>query len=1160
MQLNDLFLKDVNRPIETVIKADDQEHVLTEVDEYVITKEIAKKIVDFFSSYNDYQGVNGVWISGFFGSGKSHLLKILSYVLENKEYEGKRLGEVFASKVEDDEMLKGDVLRATKLPSESILFNIDQQAQITSKADEDAILNVFYKVFNDHLGYFGGQRHVAEFERWLDNDGVYAQFMKLYEEFANEHWTVGRRKYFAPKTKNAVAKALAKIHTGDVDEYKNIIDTLRKDSRISVEDFCEKVAAYIEKQDHGFRINFFVDEVGQFISENTKLMLNLQTITETLASKCKGKSWVFATAQEDLEAIVGDQSAIQSDDFSKIQGRFKLRIPLTSANVDEVIEKRLLAKNDDARQLLAKNWKAQQANLSTILSFSESGVQFRKYQGEKDYISKFPFIPYQFDLFQQCIRELSKHNAFQGKHASIGERSMLGVFQEVLRDVKSDGTDTLVSFDKMFEGIRSTIRGEIQNAITLAENNLLDNKLAVNVLKALFLVKYYTNFKTTARNTSVLMLTSTNVDLKKHEKSIQEALNILENQTYIQYNGEVYEFLTDDEKDVENEIKSTEIDKQQITQFFNEAIFDSVIGDNRIRFIENKQDYEFTKRIDGATVGRDKELIIEILTPNSDNYDEEAFYKAHTMGYNTLALFVLPQAARMLQDIKLYLKTEKYYKQNISSTNKHSLQLIIIDKQRQNVERKRQLTTQLKRLLGESAVYMNGSKHPVGNAADGKTKVIKAFQDLVKLAYPNLKMLGNIQYSEDMIKNVIRSRQDDLFGADESTISEAESEIYNLIVRRKKQSERTSISDLKEHFSKKPYGWYMNAILCVTARLFKRGKIEIRQDANLLSDEDFLANLLNNRTFSNTLLEPQMDFDQGLVRKLKEVYQDMFDETCPVSEARDVAKAFKEKAKAEARALYQLTYNQGKYPFLKSLEPIAETLEQLSTMEYGVVINKISEFENELLDQKEDILDPIRKFWNGEQKKIFDRINQFLDGDQSNFEYVDDAEIQLLKDIRNHPKPFVGNAIKDAKEAMDTLLKKVTAQIEAEKSKTLSLVKKVKEQLVERGDFKNLEEEKQQKISLPFDQLMDRTKGQRYISTLRQYGTQVQDLVTDQLNEIQKLNSTAEEPAVEYIKRSNVNITFSKSELATVREVEEYTTKLKEEMLRHINENRRIIL
>ncbi|MFN5910832.1 MAG: BREX system P-loop protein BrxC, partial [Bacteroidota bacterium] len=191
-----------------------------EVEEYVVTNEIASKVRNFFASYNDYQGANGVWISGFFGSGKSHLLKILSYILENKEYDGKHLGELFASKITDDQMLKADILKATKTPSESILFNIDQQAQITTKGEEDAILNVFYKVLNDHMGYFGAQRHVAEFERWLDNEGKYADFVDGFEKEAQEHWTVGRRKYFAPKIKDAIAQTLSKLNGDSPENYK----------------------------------------------------------------------------------------------------------------------------------------------------------------------------------------------------------------------------------------------------------------------------------------------------------------------------------------------------------------------------------------------------------------------------------------------------------------------------------------------------------------------------------------------------------------------------------------------------------------------------------------------------------------------------------------------------------------------------------------------------------------------------------------------------------------------------------------------------------------------------------------------------------------------------------------------------------------------------
>src|SRR5690606_27797771 len=159
----------------------------------------------------------------------------------------------------------------------------------------DAILNVFYKVLNDHLGFFGGQKHVADFERWLSSEGVYPVFLQKFEEAAGEEWISGRRKYFSPKVKEAINTALTSILGATEEGYRNIIDTLRKDSAISIEDFCTKVNNYIESKPKSFRLNFFVDEVGQYISDNTKLMLNLQTIAETLATRTKGKAWVLVT-------------------------------------------------------------------------------------------------------------------------------------------------------------------------------------------------------------------------------------------------------------------------------------------------------------------------------------------------------------------------------------------------------------------------------------------------------------------------------------------------------------------------------------------------------------------------------------------------------------------------------------------------------------------------------------------------------------------------------------------------------------------------------------------------------------------------------------------------------------------------------------------------
>src|SRR5205814_8674701 len=100
------------------------------------------------------------------------------------------------------------------------------------------------------------------------------------------------------------------------------------------------------------RLIFLVDEVGQFIGTDTHLMLNLQTITEDLGTICKGRAWVVVTSQEDIDAVLGEMKQSKANDFSKIQGRFKTRLSLSSANVDEVIQERLLAKVDDVKDKL----------------------------------------------------------------------------------------------------------------------------------------------------------------------------------------------------------------------------------------------------------------------------------------------------------------------------------------------------------------------------------------------------------------------------------------------------------------------------------------------------------------------------------------------------------------------------------------------------------------------------------------------------------------------------------------------------------------------------------------------------------------------------------------------------------------------------------------
>ena len=175
MMIRDMFADDINRKINGVIKVDQaaDDVIEQELNEYVITRELKKHFITFFNYYGDAfdqpTADMGVWISGFFGSGKSHFLKMLSYLLENKEVKGIRSVERFRKKFEDDPATFMLIDRATKGTTETILFNIDIEG--FSNKDKTAVLRVFAKMFYNHLGYYGENLKVAMLERYIDQQG-----------------------------------------------------------------------------------------------------------------------------------------------------------------------------------------------------------------------------------------------------------------------------------------------------------------------------------------------------------------------------------------------------------------------------------------------------------------------------------------------------------------------------------------------------------------------------------------------------------------------------------------------------------------------------------------------------------------------------------------------------------------------------------------------------------------------------------------------------------------------------------------------------------------------------------------------------------------------------------------------------------------------------
>ena len=347
MLLGHMFNKDIGREIRGVIKVaqDDEETRFQELEEYVVTRELLKRLSLFYQNYqkgiDGYTDEMGVWISGFFGSGKSHFLKILSYLLENKAVKGKKPIELFEDKVADS-LVYADMQRAARLPCETILFNIDSKSPMGIKSDKEAILKVFVKVFYDHLGYYGDDLKVAELEKYLKKEGVLEKYQDSFASIKGEPWLERRNCFLFDE--DAVVEALIRS-TGMSEQSARNWFNHNSGSNISIGQFAREVQEYIESKEDNFHLIFLVDEIGQYIGDNSELMLNLQTVAEDLGVYCKGKAWVIVTSQEDIDSVTN----VKGNDFSKIQGRFKTRLSLSSASVDEVIKKRILEKMTLAR-------------------------------------------------------------------------------------------------------------------------------------------------------------------------------------------------------------------------------------------------------------------------------------------------------------------------------------------------------------------------------------------------------------------------------------------------------------------------------------------------------------------------------------------------------------------------------------------------------------------------------------------------------------------------------------------------------------------------------------------------------------------------------------------------------------------------------------------
>ena len=1015
MQLQYIYKSDINRDINGVIKVaqNDEKSIEQELREYIITRELRKHFNTFFNNYEKSLSYPtdkiGVWISGFFGSGKSHFLKILSYLLSNDTVAGKPAVEYFTDKF-DDPMMFAQLERCAKVPTDTILFNIDSKSPINK--DKTAILRVFAKVFYEYRGFYGDDLKVARLEQFIDKAGKTDAFKSKFAEVNGDEWENVRDAFafFEDDIVETLVETLGMSETA-ARNWFNGTET----ADMSIEQLVKEIKEYIDSKGKSFRLMFMIDEVGQYIGSDGSLMLNLQTIVEEIGSKCDGRVWVMVTSQEAIDSI----TKISGDDFSKIQGRFNTRLSLSSSSVDEVIKKRILAKTETAEQMLLMSYGKNSAVLKNLFTFNDAVLDLKGYSSEYDFVETYPFVPYQFRLMQNVLAQIRKHGN-SGKHLSGGERSMLSGFQEAAQAIENKDENALVPFSLFYNTVHtfleSAIRRVIDRCQTAADSHDGIEQYDVSILKLLYLIRYVDDIKANVDNITTLMVDDIRADKINMRKSIQESLDRLVSQNYIARNGDTYTFLTDDEQDIERDIRNTPVDSATIVQSISQIIFGDLYVSKKFKY--GKYDFPYDQIIDETTIGQLTGAVrLRILTVASDLYNAGDQALLMRSNVDNEAIIVLSDKYPYFDDLESAAKIRKYVKSRNVAQLPEAIQHIIRGKQQQASAYEKTAKEHISAAILEANVYVSGETSSI-KTSSVKDKIETALSSLVESVYSKL---GYIKHNFDNDNELLQilsnqNKQMTIGGGVAVYNPEAIDEVEQFLELQGMKMLPTSMGDIQRRFSAIPYGWREIDIAAVVCSLISIQKVALQYSGSMIQPTDkHIPDYLRRKTeIDKTLVARRTAISDSLMKKSREFLKEYFNTMDLPSDEDSLISYVLDSFTAERDKLQSLLDNQyasSTYPDKAVVENGVKLCTDLLSQKKDntALLTKMVAMEDEFLDLSEDMADVLAFFKN--QKTIFDSASALLYTLTAESEYLQAEQeatraLAQIKNILAMQKPY----------------------------------------------------------------------------------------------------------------------------------------------------------
>jgi hypothetical protein len=960
MQIKELFALDIERPIEEVIKVDqdDAQIVHDEISEYIVTNSILSHYQEILLKYwetknKPHEGI-GIWISGFFGSGKSSFAKMLGLALQNREVLSKSAADLFGKRT-GDEKIQVLLKQITEhIPTEAVIFDVSTDRGIRS--GNQSITEIMYKLFLKNLGY-AEDLDLAELEINLEEVGELDQFKEAYEAKHRQSWDKDKN-----KISFALVKASVVMHQLDPSTYTapdSWVQAAKDKADITAGKLAERCRDLMHRRRESMNLVFVVDEVGQFVSRDVQKMLDLQGVVQNLGRISRGKSWLIVTSQEKLTELVSglDDRRVE---LARLMDRFPIQVHLEASDISEVTSKRVLSKNAAAEKLLRDLFSTHSGRLMANTKLT-ADIKLPELSTDS-FMDLYPLLPYQINLIIEVVSGLRTQGG-ASKHVGGANRTIIKLAQQLLIHdavgLANQPVGSLARIDQIYDLIHGNIPSEIRGKITAIESEV-DHPFAQPVAKAICLLQYVQNIHRTAENIAATLHGS--VDGDSALTDVKQALEQLVDTHMVRLHDGQYRIPTPAEDDWETTRASIQATPGDINRLHTEIVI-GLWEPKPSHNLEDAKTFRAGLTFNGRAVVEEDIRFNLSFTEAGDDFATRSAEARKRSQEDTMEVFWVASMDDHIEraTVELHRSKDILSRKERGARTKDETALVSEEKQRL-----RRHQDDLKRMLRETmlagAIYFRGNDRSPDDTVDTATKAAnRTLSQVLPDVYNRFaegaaridtKDLNSLLTSESLRGvssvfnqlNLIRDENGQpVLNADTGALKE----VLDRIENKTSYGEIATGKYLIDDFAKEPFGWSLDVVRLFVVSLIRAGKIRATSKGTVIEDTlstDAKAAFTSNNIFKSCSFQKHVsgtDINDWI--QADEAFRDVFGKQLPEMQASVIAFAIREAvgtAEEELHEVLMAILTQS----LPGKEVFQEAIDQMRTIRGGTEDDAITTF------------------------------------------------------------------------------------------------------------------------------------------------------------------------------------------------------------------------